>query len=519
MICPAYFVKLKLLKVLLTRFETLADKLALYSGKIIRTISKRSILSRPRDEPQQQNQQIFLDLDPGDFPLVCTYDHFLTMLKRVMDSYDSIPSGDGSKTNARVKFVDFKSFRHRYWTHFSLDLRKNLSVDLVFSEIMKIIKKSIHTCTTLQYLNAQSYQRFNVRVASNFPFNHDRSKVFRIFERYKKLKLENREIDFIDFVVSLLRRLQKNQRIKSRFASCFHEFYVDKIQNLRCIDISLLLTLRNNPCDFHFDEDTAQDISQDSTFRFQNVKTIFHDHFGRQNAAIEHKDFAKPRLFTLNHNYRFHQNILYLVFSVMKFFFNNFPDTVNKLNFEIDTLIGSTSHLFLKCNSSILKNRANENSTIHYEVFFDAEQIILTRNEKQRVKVVYSIEENALILTILQAKEMKFENVILFNFFHSTPDPVGWKNVQRFKMNASSTFDATKHAAFCSEFKHLYVSITRARIRFIIIEKSMNNIQSFLNLMTLQSVDSLIETTSISSPDFVEKIKTLQSRTSNDPHR
>ena len=441
------------------------------------------------------------------------------MLERAMDSYDSIPSGDESKTNARVKFVDFKSFRHRYWTHFPLDLRKNLSVDLVFSEIMGTIKGSTHTCTTLQYLDAQPYQRLSVRVAPNFPSSHDRSKVFRIFERYEKLKLENRETDSIDFVVSLLRRLQENQRMKSRLASCFHEFYVDEVQDLRCIDISLLLTLGNNPRGFHFGGDTAQGISQDSTFRFQDVKAIFHDHFGRQSAAIGHEDFAKPRLFTLSRNYRSHQGILYLASSVMELLFSNFPDTVDKLDPEIGTLVGPTPHLFLGCDSSILKNRANGDSTTHHEVLFGAEQVILTRDEEQKVKVVHSIGESALVLTILQAKGMEFEDVILFNFFHSTPDPVGWRSVQRSKMDASSTFDAAKHAALCSEFKHLYVSITRARIRFIMIEESVENIQPFINLMTLQSVDPLIETTSISSPDLAEKIKTLQPRTSDDPHR
>ncbi|KAL8792809.1 MAG: hypothetical protein Q9195_004622 [Heterodermia aff. obscurata] len=506
-------------QVLITRSETLADKLATYSRRIIRTLSKDSILSRPPDKTQHESQRTLLDLDLDDFPLVCTYDQFLLMLKGAVDSYDPTTSGDESQTNGLANIVDFKSFRHRYWTHFPLELRKNLSVDLVFSEIMGTIKGSSYTCTTLESLDVQKYLELSVRVAPNFPSSNDRSRVFRIFQRYEKIKLESREIDSIDFVVSLIRRLQGDWNMKSRIASSFHEFYVDEVQDLRCIDISLLLTLGKDPRGFHFGRDTAQTISQDSTFRFQDVKAMFHDHFGRQSAAIAQEDLAQPLLFTLDRNYRSHQGILSLASSVMELLFNNFPDTVDKLGPEIGTLVGPTPNLFLGCDSSILRNRASGDSPSPHEVLFGAEQVILTRDEEQKAKLLHSIGESALVLTILQAKGMEFEDVILFNFLYSTPDPVGWRSIRRSTMDPSSLFDAAKHAALCSELKHLYVAITRARIRFIMIEESENNAQPFIDLMTLRSAVPLIENTSIQSPNFPEKIRILQPRTSHDPHR
>lgn len=517
--CLAYSGKLKYLKVLLTRSETLADKLAIYSGRIMRTLSKDSILSKLPDKSQQQSQRTLLDLDLADFPLVCTYDHFLTTLKRAMDSYDPTTSGEEPNTDARAKIVDFKSFRHRYWTHFPPELRKNLSVDLVFAEIMGTIKGSTYTCATLQYLDVQKYQELSVRVAPNFPSSNDRSRVFRIFQRYEKLKIESREIDPIDFVVSLLRRLQADERMKSRLASCIHEFYVDEVQDLRCIDILLLLTLGNDPRGFHFGGDTAQAISQDSTFRFQDVKAMFHNHFGRQSAAIGQEALAKPLLFTLSRNYRSHQGILSLASSVMELLFNNFPDTIDKSAPEIGTLIGPTPNLFLGCDSSNLRNRSTGDSSSPHEVLFGAEQVILTRDEEQKAELIRTIGESALVLTILQAKGMEFEDVVLFNFFHTTPDPVGWRSIQRSTIEASFTFHAAKHAALCSELKHLYVAITRARIRLIMIEESEDNVQPFIDLMTLRSAVPLIETISIQSPRFAEKIQILEPRTSDDPHR
>lgn len=220
----AYIVKLKHQKVLLTRSETLADKLAIYFKRIIRTLSKDSIPSSSSDKIQQQNRRNLLDLDSCDFPFVCTYDLFLTMLRSAMDSHHPTLFDDQSKTNARVRFVDFKSFRHRYWTRFPLALRKSLSVDLVFSEIMGTIKGSIYTSQTLQSLDAKKYQELSVRVAPNFFSSKDGSRVFRIFQRYEELKLESREIDSIDVVVSLLRRLRDDQRMRSLLASIFREF-------------------------------------------------------------------------------------------------------------------------------------------------------------------------------------------------------------------------------------------------------------------------------------------------------
>ena len=476
-------------------------------------------MSKRPDHKQQEDQRSLFDLDMEDFPLVCTYDQFLTMLKYAMDSHNPISSGNQSKNNAGAKMVDFKSFRHQYWIHLPPDLRKNLSVDLVFSEIMGTIKGSTYTCATLQFLGAQEYQGLSVRVAPNFPSSNDRSRVFRIFEIYEKLKLKAREIDPIDFVVSLLRRLQDDPHMRSRLASCFHEFYVDEVQDLRCIDISLLLKLGNDSRGFHFGGDTAQAISQDSTFRFQDVKALFHDHFSRQSAAIGQEDFAKPLLFTLNRNYRSHQGILSLASSVMDLLFQNFPDTVDKSDPEIGTLVGPIPDLFLGCDASILMNRASGDSVSPHEVLFGAEQVVLTRNEEDKTKLVHIIGEAALVLTIFQAKGMEFEDVVLFNFFRSTPDTVGWRSIQRSTMNESSTFDAAKHVALCSELKHLYVATTRARIRFVMIEESQDDAQPFIDLMTLRSALPLIQVTSTASPSFAEKILVLQPRNSSDPHR
>lgn len=63
--------------------------------------------------------------------------------------------------------------------------------------------------------------------------------------------------------------------------------------------------------------DTAQAISQDSTFQFSDIKRLFHEHFAASGAAANQKDIAQIEKFPLSKNYRSHHGILALASFVM----------------------------------------------------------------------------------------------------------------------------------------------------------------------------------------------------------
>lgn len=442
------------------------------------------------------------------------------MLETAVDSFGRGALGDISKKPTQTSSVDFKAFRNTYWPHFPLDLTKGLSPHLVFSDIMGVIKGSVQTCKTLIFLEAQEYQCLSIRVAPNVTSSSDRVKVFRIFELYERLKHKAGELDGIDRVVRLLEQLREDTNLRTLLASHVHEFYIDEIQDLRCLDIELFLSLGNDPRSFNFGGDTAQGISQDSSFRFQDVKALFREHFSRQNIDAGQKALADPQLFTLNRNYRSHQGILSLASSIMTLLWRNFPDIVDNLGPEVGSLAGPVPVLFLGCDASILLHNDSEDSTspVH-ELLFGAEQVILTRDEDGKAGLMQKIGETALVLTILQAKGMEFDDVILWDFFSSTPDSAGWRSLQHSSHENSSTFDVVKHAAICSELKHLYVANTRARVRFLMIEGSEEAPQPFVQLMTTKAAVPLLEVTSGTSTNFNEKVKALQPRRSDDPQR
>lgn len=472
-----------------------------------------------RDEQKLADQCTLFQLDPVDFPLVCSFEQFLSLLQNTVRALDRKKPRE-RPTRSPSNLVDFKTFRHRYWYRLPQDLTKQVSPHSAFSDIMGVIKGSVHSCKTLKPLDLEAYQDLSTRVAPNITSVHSRAKVYQIFERYEKLKLEAGDLDTIDWVTSLLKDLRGNPHIRSYLASYLDEMYVDEVQDQRCVDIALMLELGNDPRCFHFGGDTAQGISQDSVFRFQDVKELFHNHFLRQTATVGQQHLAQPQLFTLNRNYRSHQGILSMASAVMGLLWRSFPDTVDKLEPEVGTLIGPVPILFLECDTSILINRDTEDTSLpQHELLFGAEQVILVRDDSMKAELVDKIGEVALVLTILQAKGMEFDDVILWDFLSTTPDRAGWRSLQDSVGDEPSAFDAAKHSTLCSELKHLYVAITRARVRFLMIESSGDAAGPFTKLMTQKSPLALLEVTCVGAADFDEKVKALQPRRSDDPHR
>jgi hypothetical protein len=68
--------------------------------------------------------------------------------------------------------------------------------------------------------------------------------------------------------------------------------------------------------------DTAQSISQDSTFRFPVIKALFYEHFAAASASANQAQLSRPTLFSLSKNYRSHQGILALASLVMEMLWN-----------------------------------------------------------------------------------------------------------------------------------------------------------------------------------------------------
>lgn len=505
-------------KILITRSETLAEKLATYSRKLVNALPQNANHPRTPAFSEPLEQRSLFQLGHDDYPLICTYDSFLGMLENTIEMVTWRGLGNSRSSPTTKNLVTLAVFRDMYWEGFPSNLTAGLSPNLVFSEIMGVIKGSEDTCKTLQPLTMLEYQTRSPRLAPNVTASAIRLKVFKLYEIYENLKRNKKELDNVDRVIDILHGLREEQNIKSLIASCINQVYVDEVQDMTCVDIALLLSLGNDPRAFHLGGDTAQAISGESTFRFQNLSEPFRNAFQHQCTSIGQEQLWKPRMFTLNKNYRSHQGILEVASEIMNLLSMVFPATVDKLNPETGVMVGSSPIIFLRCGSSALVPRsAQDSNASDNELLFGAAHVILTRDDNGKAKLVEKIKGAALVLTILQAKGMEFDHVILFDFLSTTPDPSGWRSLKRSVEKDSGVFDTVKHAALCSELKHLYVAVTRARMRFSMVESSDETAEPFIDLMAQGSALPRLDVTTPDSKDFNEKLKALQPESSDDP--
>lgn len=82
------------------------------------------------------------------------------------------------------------------------------------------------------------------------------------------------------------------------------------------------MQLIKDPRGIHFAGDTAQCISKETTFRFQDVKALFYGQFFPIANEFDRPELAKPRLFSLNTNFRSHHAIIAFGSFVMKLLYD-----------------------------------------------------------------------------------------------------------------------------------------------------------------------------------------------------
>ena len=484
----------------------------------------------PAEEDSENNT--VLTLRDESFPLVCTWEGFLgilenTSLKLHRQDFSTIGEPTdrefdelaNTKHSSHGQLVDLQAFKLDYWPHLSHALTKDLSVNLVFAEIMGVIKGSASSRGSLAPLSREEYLTRSCRLAPTFVLEAERSRVYEIFKMYEKLKLEMCGADYVDRVVRLLRAVRRDPSLKQLLRSTFDEVYIDEIQDQRCLDIELLLSFIRDGRGFHFAGDTAQAISQDSTFRFSDIKALFYEHFVAASASTNQRELARPEMFTLSKNYRSHQGILALASLVMGMIWKGFPQTVDKLDPEVGHLNGPKPVLFRGVDYNILCSTNVGHITLSAGTAdFGAEQVILVRDVHMKTRLQHQIGNVALILTILESKGMEFDDVILWNFFSECPDQAGVRSLEILK-NESVMFDPRRHGGMCSELKHLYVAITRARVQLFIMESSETTAITVLKFLSEDTSGPFVQVTSPSHEDFAMRLEMLRPGTSLGPRQ
>ncbi|KAK3430355.1 hypothetical protein EUGRSUZ_E01898 [Eucalyptus grandis] len=371
----------------------------------------------------------FVDISPNSYPLVITFSKLLMML-------------DGTVgVSFFERFPDLRELCHER------DFAKEKQSLLRAKEV------------TYEKFCAVYWPHFNDKIRRRLDSSRvfteiiiqRREEIYDAFEDYEKMKMKNGEFDLDDLVNDLHRHLFSEQ-----FAGNVVDFvYIDEVQYLTMRQISLFKYIRRNVSEgFMFSGDTAQTIAKGVDFRFEDIRSLFNKKFlidSMDGPDIRMEKGCLSRTFHLSQNFRTHAGILKLAQSV---------------NDE----------------SAILSIFGNHDDSGSF-VGFGAEQVILVRDDHSRDEVSNLVRGQALVLTIVECKGLEFQDVLLHNFFGTSPLKRQWRVIYGYMKEqallddssqwSSPSFDDAKHNILCSELKQLYVTIARTRQRLWICENAL----------------------------------------------
>ncbi|KGN50541.2 hypothetical protein Csa_018847 [Cucumis sativus] len=426
------------------------------------------------------------------YPLVITFYKFLMMLDRTLcNSYFQrfcdarqllYGQNYGSRSIALQSFirkneVTYDRFSSSYWPHFNTQLTKKLDCSRVFTEILSHIKGDPRAIDASDgKLSKEDYLLLSQGRTSSLT-RQERETIYEIFQSYEKLKMENREFDLGDFVIDLHHRL----RTQGYEGDEMDFIYIDEVQDLSMSQLALFsYVCRNVEEGFVFSGDTAQTIARGIDFRFQDIRSLFYKKFvlpkirsgGREREGKGHIS----EIFHLSQNFRTHAGVLNLSQSVIDLLYHFFPQSIDILKPETSRISGE-SPVLLECgnNENAIKMIFGNRSKVGSMEGFGAEQVILVRDESAQKEILNIVGKKALVLTILECKGLEFQDVLLYNFFGSSPLKNKWRVIYNYMEELGMLdsnldqsipqFSMSKHNILCSELKQLYVAVTRTRQR------------------------------------------------------
>ncbi|KAI3913132.1 hypothetical protein MKW98_007148 [Papaver atlanticum] len=476
------------------------------------------------------------DIPPESYPLVITFQKFLMMLDGSMgnsyfDRFSDVKELSQSKIATsrslvlraliRTKEVSYERFNSFYWPHFNCQMTKKLDSCMVFTEIISHIKGGLFAGRLPDdKLSREDYVSLSEGRVS-FICRETRAMIYDIFLEYEKKKILNDEFDLADFVIDLHLRLKTG--------CCEGEemdfVYIDEVQDLTMRQIGLFKYIcRNFVEGFVFSGDTAQTIAGGVDFRFQDARSLFYNEFildSESDGMGNAKGMDQSRIsdiYHLNENFRTHAGVLNLSQSVIELLHIFFPHHIDNLSPETSLIYGEAPIWLESVNDDnaiiTIFGKSGENVG-RVTSGFGAEQVILVRDDSFKKEIAEDIGKQALVLTIAECKGLEFQDVLLYNFFGTSPLKSQWRVVYGFMkkwdlLDSNDVkfpkFSKAEHQILCSELKQLYVAITRTRLRLWICEtiddfsKPMFDYWKKLCLVQVRELDeSLVQAMQVTS--------------------
>ncbi|XP_071941655.1 TPR and ankyrin repeat-containing protein 1-like [Antedon mediterranea] len=413
--------------------------------------------------------------------------------------------------------VTYEIFENNFWTKIN---KKNLPYHptLVWMEIRSFIKGSIEALHSDKgKLELEGYQKLGKKRAPSF--TGDRKEIFELFKIYEHMKKQRFYFDEADVVYDIYKRLQEVEVPDW----AIHQIYVDETQDFTQAELALLIRCCSDPNAVFLTGDTAQSIMRGVAFRFDDLKSLFHYAKDSMKALGKQSAVAVPKkVYQLTHNYRSHAGILELAASVVDLLSFFFPTSFDRLKRDQGLFDGPKPVLLDSCSTSDLAMILRGNKRKTSEIEFGAHQVILVANDEAKKQLPEELSL-ALCLTIVEAKGLEFDDVMIYNFFKDSPAKDEWRVVHEHLndiqmqntnndnsesnlfeldidvMNCTAeqprklAFDPDKHKVLNSELKYLYTAISRARVNVWIFDEDINNRKPMFQYFKVRKLVQVLE--------------------------
>lgn len=333
----------------------------------------------------------------------------------VLDHNTSPQLGAVAKKKLPEQFqrvVTASYFVDKVWPKISKKQDK-LAPLLAWMEIKSFIKGSVGALEKeCGYLSLEEYENMGRKVAPNYI--NERQEIYTLFERYIHMKshCENKLFDESDLVHSINSRLNALKDL----SWSIHSIYVDEVQDFTQAELMVLMRICRNPNDLFLTGDTAQSIMKGVSFRFSDLRSIFHHVSKSVYKSSKTNLVGIPELQKLTINFRSHAGVLKLAASVIELMQKFFPSSFDLLP-EDSGMFPGPIPIVLECDNVsnlalILRANKPESSVIE----FGAHQVIIVQSEEAKKSIPDTLK-GGIILTVFEAKGLEFNDVLLYDFF------------------------------------------------------------------------------------------------------
>eukprot|EP00741_Cyanophora_paradoxa_P016412 tig00020912_g15847.t1 len=372
---------------------------------------------------------------------------------------------------------------------------------LVWTEFLSLIQGSVESLGSAEgFLDRDAYLALG-RNRSRLG-DEQRRVIHELHGAYLEAKRRRNLYDVTDAVHHIYREVVA----RGYKGPPIHEIIVDEVQDFTQAELALAALVCGDGGGLFFCGDTCQTIARGLSFRFCDLRSLFHLDAGA-GAGAARRALAVPGqlpIRQLTQNYRSHAGILAcssVVVDMLELLFDREIDVLQR-----DTGLRDGPPPFLLPYSGLRELAAflfgdKAAGWPSPELHLGADQVVVVRGESRRERLGDALGRSN-VLTVEEIKGLEFEDVLIFNFFTDSPgrDERMWRDAARAaeggvreRVKAASTasrdeaapvdfaslkhepkeaeqkakrkggFDPHKHRLVATELKHLYTAITRAK--------------------------------------------------------